>query len=90
MAPQPTVQHQPRAAATRSQLLLLRAVATTGRDDRRNRPTERLNLTLKTITTYEEPAFGASGVRGQNKNDSYLTDTDVFTNPSRCAFGKPT
>ena len=27
--------------------------------------------------------FGASVFVGQNKNDSYLSDTDVFTNPSR-------
>ena len=45
---------------------------------------ERLNLTLKTdYDLLKNLRFGASVFVGQNKNDSYLSDTDVFTNPSR-------
>ena len=45
---------------------------------------ERLNLTMKTdYDLLQNLRFGASVFVGQNKNDSYLSDTDVFTNPSR-------
>lgn len=45
---------------------------------------ERLNLTLKTdYDLLKNLRFGASVFVGQNKNDSYVSDTDVFTNPSR-------
>ncbi len=45
---------------------------------------ERLNLTLKTdYDLLKNLRFGASVFVGQNKNDSYASDTDVFTNPSR-------
>ena len=45
---------------------------------------ERLNLTMKTdYDLLQNMRFGASVFVGQNKNDSYLSDTDVFTNPSR-------
>ena len=45
---------------------------------------ERLNLTLKTdYDLLKNLRFGTSVFVGQNKNDSYVSDTDVFTNPSR-------
>ena len=45
---------------------------------------ERLNLTLKTdYDLLKNLRFGTSVCVGQNKNDSYVSDTDVFTNPSR-------
>ena len=45
---------------------------------------ERLNLTMKTdYDLLKNLRFGASVFVGQNRNDSYLSDTDVFTNPSR-------
>lgn len=45
---------------------------------------ERLNLTMKTdYDLLKNLRFGASVFVGQNKNDSYVSDTDVFTNPSR-------
>ncbi len=45
---------------------------------------ERLNLTLKTdYDLLKNLRFGASVFVGQNKNSSYLSDTNVFTNPSR-------
>lgn len=45
---------------------------------------ERLNLTMKTdYDLLKNLRFGASIFVGQNKNDSYVSDTDVFTNPSR-------
>ena len=45
---------------------------------------ERLNLTLKTdYDLLKNLRFGASVFVGQNRNDSYLSDTDIFTNPSR-------
>lgn len=45
---------------------------------------ERLNLTLKTDYDLRHNLhFGASAFVGQNTNNSYLSDTDVFTNPSR-------
>ncbi len=45
---------------------------------------ERLNLTLKTdYDLLKNLRFGVSAFLGQNKNSSYLSDTDVFTNPSR-------
>lgn len=45
---------------------------------------ERLNLTLKTdYDLLKNLRFGASVFVGQNKNSSYVSDTDVFTNPSR-------
>ena len=52
---------------------------------------ERLNLTMKTdYDLLQNLRFGASVFVGQNKNDSYLSDTDVFTNPSRSTpHGEP-
>lgn len=45
---------------------------------------ERLNLTLKTdYDLLRNLRFGASVFVGQNKNESYLSDTDVYTNPAR-------
>ena len=45
---------------------------------------ERLNLTMKTdYDLLKNLRLGASVFVGQNRNDSYLSDTDVFTNPSR-------
>ena len=45
---------------------------------------ERLNLTMKTdYDLLKNLRFGASVFVGQNKNSSYLSDTDVFTNPSQ-------
>ena len=45
---------------------------------------ERLNLTLKTdYDLLKNLRVGTSVFVGQNKNDSYVSDTDVFTNPSR-------
>lgn len=45
---------------------------------------ERLNLTLKTdYDLLKNLRFGVSAFVGQNKNSSYVSDTDVFTNPSR-------
>ena len=45
---------------------------------------ERLNLTMKTdYDLLKNLRFGASVFVGQNRNESYLSDTDVFTNPSR-------
>ena len=45
---------------------------------------ERLNLTLKTdYDLLKNLRFGTSVFVGQNKNDPYVSDTDVFTNPSR-------
>ena len=45
---------------------------------------ERLNLTLKTdYDLLKNLRFGTSVFVGHNKNDSYVSDTDVFTNPSR-------
>lgn len=45
---------------------------------------ERLNLTMKTdYDLLKNLRFGTSVFVGQNKNDSYVSDTDVFTNPSR-------
>ena len=45
---------------------------------------DRLNLTLKTdYDLLKNLRFGTSVFVGQNKNDSYVSDTDVFTNPSR-------
>ncbi|WP_418990814.1 SusC/RagA family TonB-linked outer membrane protein [Alistipes sp.] len=45
---------------------------------------ERLNLTMKTdYDLLKNLRFGASVFVGQNKNSSYLSDTDVYTNPAR-------
>ena len=45
---------------------------------------ERLNLTMKTdYDLLKNLRFGASLFVGQNRNDSYVSDTDVFANPSR-------
>lgn len=45
---------------------------------------ERLNLTMKTdYDLLKNLRFGASVFVGQNKNESYVSDTDVFTNPSQ-------
>ena len=45
---------------------------------------ERLNLTLKTdYDLLKNLRFVTSVFVGQDKNDSYVSDTDVFTNPSR-------
>lgn len=45
---------------------------------------ERLNLTMKTdYDLLKNLRFGASVFVGQNKNESYLSDTDVYTNPAR-------
>ncbi len=45
---------------------------------------ERLNLTMKTdYDLLKNLRFGASVFIGQNRNDSYVSDTDVMANPSR-------
>lgn len=45
---------------------------------------ERLNMTLKTdYDLLKNLNFGVSLYAGQNKNKSYITDTDAFTSPSR-------
>ncbi|WP_417014788.1 SusC/RagA family TonB-linked outer membrane protein [Alistipes sp.] len=45
---------------------------------------ERLNLTMKTdYDLLKNLTFGASVFIGQNRNSSYVSDTDVLANPSR-------